>query len=161
VTNRRCSVCEHRDRAAIEAALLLGPLSFTRQKQARLKPAAIQRHWQSHMDELRDRARDEVRLLLQTAPGELPRLTLRQARILLREKAILAAEQREERGLEPGFSTWWERIMGSQPPYRDGRGRLTGGNPGNSGGKPGRSGRPRTNVVREFRDALRAIRRDQ
>jgi hypothetical protein len=42
------------------------------------------------------------------------------------------------------------------PPFRDKRGRLTGGNPGNSGGKKGRSGRPNRKarlrqMIEEFR----------
>lgn len=42
------------------------------------------------------------------------------------------------------------------PPYRDARGRLSGGNPGNSGGKKGRSGRPRKG--RSIKDAVRLFR---
>jgi hypothetical protein len=42
--------------------------------------------------------------------------------------------------------------MGRGPPYRDAKGHLRGGNPGNSGGKKGRSGRPSS----EFRAFCRA-----
>jgi hypothetical protein len=37
---------------------------------------------------------------------------------------------------------FWDEIHPTGPPFRDARGRLSGGNPGNSGGKRGRSGRP-------------------
>jgi hypothetical protein len=47
------------------------------------------------------------------------------------------------------------------PPFRDQRGRLTGGNPGNSGGKKGRSGRPNRKArLREMIEELRRGRAD-
>jgi hypothetical protein len=45
------------------------------------------------------------------------------------------------------------------PPFRDKRGRLTGGNPGNSGGKKGRSGRP--NRKARLRELIEQLRRRQ